>query len=172
MRALALNGWRRIAAASMAGLAWLASVPSARADVTVKLNGDVVETRVSPTQGVTKLPVSMSYRISADKGVDYSSSTGAKGRAKLGETVTGVNEGGQTSIRTYKIINGAIVITSHQPGFFLVTKIITDGRSSCSATVKYFRNPGHQYFEGITKTNQSVLDSDIHAENLTCSIGE
>jgi hypothetical protein len=174
MRALALNGRRRIAAASIAGLvAWLAGAPGAHAAVTVKLNWDFVETRVSPRQEVYRSHLSVSYQVSTDKGVDFSSSTGLKARAKLGETMTGVNEVGQTSTSTYQIINGAVVITSHQPGFFVVTRIITDGRTACSATVKYFRNPGHKYFEAVTRNNsENLLATDFKAENMTCSIGE
>jgi len=51
MHVAVLNGRCRIAAAAIAGFAlWLASAPGARADVTVKIGFDFVETRVSPRQ--------------------------------------------------------------------------------------------------------------------------
>ena len=73
---------------------------------------------------------------------------------------------------TTQIIDGAIVITAHQPGFFQrITRITTDGRASCSAMKKYFRNPGHKYFEEITQSKaESILASNLQAENLTCWI--
>jgi hypothetical protein len=173
MRALALNGRRRIAATSIAALAaWLVSAPSARAEVTATIKYDMVETQVSPHQATLRYPVSVSFRISADKRVDTSASTGIKTRAKLGESTTGVNESGEASTAVYRVVNGAIVITTHAPGYFSVLRIKTNGRTECSATLEYFRNPGHQYIEAVSRTNESVLASNFQAENMTCSIGE
>lgn len=174
MCTLALNGWRRIAAAGIAGLGtWLASAPSARADVTVIINYDFVETRVSPRQEVVSTHMTESYKISNNKGVDYAGSTGTKARAKLGTTMTGSDEAGDTSQANYRIINGAVVITTHNAGFFHILRITTDGRTACSATKKFYPNPGHQYLEGNT------LDGSVHtsasnfsAANMTCSIQE
>jgi hypothetical protein len=175
MCALALNGWRRIAAASIAGLAaWLASAPSARAEVTATIKFNFVETRVSPRQETYRTPMSVSYRISADKGVDFSVSTGLKSRRlNLGETFTGFNESGQTMTSTLRIVGGAVVLTNHNPGFSSVLRITTDGRATCSATMKYFRIPGHQYFEAVTMNRtETIMASNFTAENMTCSIGE
>ena len=174
MRALGLNGWRRIAAAGIAGLAaWLASAPSARADVTVTINWDFVETRVSPRQESYRSHINERFRISTEKGLDLSASTGIKSRTKLGVSFTGVNETGQTSTHITQIIDGTIVITTHQSGFFSVLKIKTDGRASCSAQMHYFRNPGQKYFEGVTQSNaESILASNFQAENMTCSIAD
>jgi hypothetical protein len=176
MRALALNGRGRIVATSIAALAaWLASAPSARADVTVKINYDFVETRVSPRAEVYRSHVSESYRISIDKGVGLSTTTSATRtqRAKLGETTPGFNETGQAVTTAYQITNGAVVVTTHNPGYFHVLRIITDGRTACSATRKYFRNPGHQYFEAVTMNGtETIMATNFTAENMTCSIGE
>jgi hypothetical protein len=171
MCALALNGWRRIAGVSIAGLAaWLASAPSARADVTVKLNWIFVETRVSPRQEVVRIPFTVSYTLAGDKGVDATaSSSGRSLRSTLGKTLGGTNEHGQPQTSLIKIIGGAFVVTTHQPGFFIVTRVKTDGHTACSATVKYFRNPGHQYFEW-SNNSESFLASSFTAENMTCSI--
>jgi hypothetical protein len=173
MHALALNGRRRIAAAAIAGFAvWLASAPGARADVTVRIGFDFVETRVSPRQETYSAHISESYKISADKTVDSTRSTGNPARVKLGEEMTGVNESGQTSTSKYQIVNGAVVITTHNPGFFHVLKIVTDGRTSCSATRTYYRNPGHQFFEALTGNGENVLATNFQAQNMTCSIAE
>jgi hypothetical protein len=174
MCAIALNGWRRIAAASIAGLAaWLASAPSARAEVTVTINFDFVETRVSPRQEVYRSHITSSFKLSPGKGVDFSSSRGIKAQAKLGESMTGVDESGQSSTTSYQIIGGAVVITNHNQGYYSVLRITTDGRGTCSAAIKYFRNPGHQYFEAITVNGtESLLASNFRAENTTCSIAE
>ena len=72
----------------------------------------------------------------------------------------------------YQIVGGAVTVTTHQPGFFSALRIITDGRASCSATIRYFRNAGHPYFEYTNSNNENVMASDFHAENMTCSIAE
>jgi hypothetical protein len=39
--------------------------------------------------------------------------------------------------------------------------------------MKYFRIPGHPYFEAVTTNgSESLLASNFQAENMTCSIGE
>jgi hypothetical protein len=169
-----LNGWRRIATASMAGLAlWLANAPSARADVTVTIKFDFVETRVSPRQEVFRSPISETFRISADKGIGFSASTGLKGQTKFGDTKTGTDESGRPTSGTFRVIKGAVVITSHNVGYYHVLKITTDGRTACSATKTFFRNPGHQYFEYATQDGrENIMASNLTAENMTCSIGE
>lgn len=175
MCALALNGWRRIAAAGIASLAaWLACAQSARAEVTVTINFDFVETRISPRQEIYRSHISVSYRISTEKGLEASTSTGLKSeKTKLGVSSTGVNEVGQTATSITQIIGGAIVMTNHQRGFFDVLKIKTDGRTSCSAQLKYFRNPGQQYFEAVAQGNgETILATDFRAENMTCSIAD
>ena len=86
--------------------------------------------------------------------------------------MTGTNESGQTSTSKYQIVNGAVVITTHNPGFYHVLKIVTDGRTSCSATRTYYRNPGHQYFEALTGNGENVLATNFEAQNMTCSIAE
>jgi hypothetical protein len=175
MGALALNGRWRIAAAGIAGLAaWLASASIARADVTAIVKFDLVEARVSPRQETIRNSITSSFRISADKGVDSAASTGLKSRRmNLGETSTGFNEAGQTMTSSMRIVGGAFVVTNHNPGFSSVLRITTDGRATCSATMKYFRIPGHPYFEAVTTDGSvSLLASSFTAENMTCSIGE
>ena len=147
--------------------------PSARAEVMVTINFDFVETRVPPRQEIYRSHFTSRVKLSPGKGVDFSSSSGIKAQAKLGESMTGVDESGQSATTTYQIIGGAVVITNHNPGFYSVLRITTDGRGTCSAAMKYFRNPGHQYFESVTMNGtESILASNFRGENMTCSIGE
>jgi hypothetical protein len=173
MGSLALNGWRRIATASIAAFAaWLANAPSARADGIITVSYDFVETRVSPRQETIRSHISANFSLSTKKGVDLSVA-GAKTRAKLGGSVPGFDAAGQAATTTFHIVNGAFVVTTRHPGNFSVLRIVTDGRTSCSATMTYFRNPGHQYFEATTMNQvESILASDFQAQNMTCSISE
>jgi len=90
----------------------------------------------------------------------------------LGETFTGFNEAGQTMTSTMQIVGGAFVLTNHNPGFSSVLKLTTDGRATCSATMKYFRIPGHQYYEALLLDGTYMMATNFTAENMTCSIGE
>jgi hypothetical protein len=174
MRALTLNRCRRIAAAGVAALAaWLSGATIAHADVTVTINYDMVETRVSPRQEVIRSHRTESYKISSDQQIDASGSTGTNSRAKLGGTITGNDEGGKPSTFAYRIVNGAFVFTTHNVGYFHVLKITTDGRATCSATKTFFRNPGQQYIEAETLDGKEhIMASKFTAENMTCSIRE
>lgn len=170
-----LNGGRRIAAVSITVLSvWLAGASMARADVKATIRFTLVETRVSPRQEVVTTPITTNFQISDDKGVDSSSSTGLKGqRMRLGGASAGFSEAGDPMTSTVRIVGGAFVVTNRNPGFYSVLRLTTDGRTTCSATLKYFRTPGHQYFEAITTNGQErIMASNFTAENMTCSIGE
>jgi hypothetical protein len=58
------------------------------------------------------------------------------------------------------------------PGRFSYTtlrKIKTDQKSTCSSTLEYKKKAGHLNFD---IPEQNATFSDIHAENVTCSIAE
>lgn len=169
-----LNGWSRVGAISAACFAtWLASAQRACADITVVVTEDIVDTRVAPLAEIARFQQTSTYRISTDKGVDTTTATSAysgKSHTKLGQTVVGETGAGQPATSAYRIVNGAVVVTTHSAGLHHVLKIRTDGHSSCSATRSFFRTPGRQYFEAVTKSGVTLLSTDIKVESSTCSI--
>ena len=64
---------------------------------------------------------------------------------------------------------GALKITSEYTGLEFVVKTYDTG--SCSATFNFFKQPGHEFFEGSQVTNgEHMFKTDMHLENLTCAI--
>ena len=68
------------------------------------------------------------------------------------------------------IANGGLTITDDCPSHQILTRIKTDGRTSCVATREYRLKAGHRLFE-YADNNQNVHSaSDQHSENVRCAI--
>jgi hypothetical protein len=165
---------KRIATASVsAALALVASSQAASAGVRITLSFDYVETEVSPRQGEYSIHIVNTYQISTSKRIDFSSNLSAGDHGALGQTITVSDAGGISAKAVFRIDRGAIVINSSWPTYTVVTRIVTDGHSSCSATRNYLKKPGHQFFEvSRTSNHERMQDSSIRAENVSCSIAE
>ena len=61
---------------------------------------------------------------------------------------------------------GTLKITSEYAGLEFVVETYDAG--SCSATFKFFKQPGQEFFEGSQVTNgEHMFKTDMHLENLT-----
>jgi hypothetical protein len=59
---------------------------------------------------------------------------------------------------------GALKITSEFARLEFVVKTYDTG--SCSATFNFFKQPGHEFFEGSQVTNgEHMFKTDMHLEN-------
>jgi hypothetical protein len=169
-----MHAFIRISTASIIlALTMIASSQTAYAGVRITLSFDYVETEVSPRQGEYNTHVVNTYQISTSKRIDFSSNLGSGNHGALGQPITVFDAGGQSAKAIYRIDRGAIVITGSWPTYTVVTRIVTDGHSSCSATRNYLRKPGHQYFEvSRTSNHERMQDTSIRAENVSCSIAD
>ena len=169
-----MSAFKRIATASLiAALALIAGGHAAFASVRITLSFDYVEQEVSPRQGEYRTHLVNTYQIASNKRIDISSTFNPNKQGALGQTMTILDVAGKPGKVIFRIDRGAIVITGSTPSFTTVTRIVTDGHSSCSATRDYAKKPGHQYFEVTRISNhETMLDSFVRAENVSCSIAE
>jgi hypothetical protein len=164
-----MSAFKCVSTASlMAALALIVSSQAASASVKITVSFDYVEMEVSPFQAEHRSHFVNTYQISTSKRIDFSSNLNPSGQGALGRTMTLLDSAGRSWEAVYRIDRGAIVITGSGADWTTVTRIVTDGHSSCSATRNYVKKPGHQYFEEIRTTNhERMLDSSIRAENVS-----
>jgi hypothetical protein len=169
-----MHAFIRVSTASLIlALALIPNSQTAYAGVRITLSFDYVETEVSPRQGEYSTHIVNTYRISTNKRFDFSSNLSSDSHGALGQAITVFDAGGQSAKAIYRIDHGAMVTTGSWPSYTVVTRIVTDGHSSCSATRNYLKKAGHQYFE-VTRTanHERMQDTSIRAENVSCSIAE
>ncbi len=129
---------------------------------------------VSPNPGLYKNSWSRALRLSHNNQVDMvlfrngEKFSGSKG--VLGSALNVDSSHHVCQVRT-DIVNGRLVITNDCPSHQVFTKISTDGRTSCVATREFRLKPGHQSFEYLDDSRNAHSASDIHSENVACSIG-
>lgn len=143
----------------------------AGAGVEITFSWDLVEKQVSPTPFVHINHFSSAFRLSADKKITFVAFRNGEKTDSLNGTVGSELQGDRGTVKA-DIVGGVIVITLDRPTYQIVSKIRSDGRTSCSATREYILKPGHQLFEDLGKNNVTYSSSEKHAENITCSISQ
>ena len=159
--------------AAFCALAFLASgemIDKAAAGTRIAITYDEVKTEVAPKQKTFRTNESRVYTLRGKNQVDFSGSGGFKTTAgmRIGNDMDGSN-GGLRFKLTYRILDGVLFIVTDLDSYTTTRKIRTDGKSSCVSTLEYKRKAGHEYFEFPAL---KVTFSDMHAENVTCSISE
>jgi hypothetical protein len=163
------NVFRNLLGGLAAGL--FASIPPAFAGARITVGFDSVEVEISPRKAEHRSHYENTYLISGSKTVSYASSGGMQGAGSLGQSMTVIDQVGAPNRVTYRVSGGAIVVSWDKPAYTIVTRITTDGSSSCSATRAYIRKPGHQFFETVRLSNhEKMVDSEMRSENITCAI--
>jgi hypothetical protein len=143
----------------------------ALAGAKITMSYDFVETEVSPHHAASRTHLKVAYQLSSDNTVSYSSSQGTRYVIKLGQTLPETDPTGVPFTVSFGVIDGAMTITGEWPSFISAVRITTDGKTSCTATREWRRKPGHQFFEvKRMRDRQPMLDSDMHAEHIVCSI--
>ena len=92
--------------------------------------------------------------------------------AFLGQKLTGDSKiTGKNTVTTLSVMDGAIVQTDSLASYSITTTIKMAGKESCSASRIYKLKAGYKLFEdGATFSHAPLLESDLHAENVQCSI--
>jgi len=140
----------------------------AQAAMVVDINYDYVETEISPRQETHRQQSHQHYELNADKTIAM-----PKGSSKLGGTFMDKTKAGHDFTREFHIVNGALQVTSSYDGVIVIVTIRTNGRDSCSASLVWRKRAGQKYFFAYRLNNDELMyDSDMHAENVTCSVHE
>jgi hypothetical protein len=161
--------------AGFCALALLASgqmIDMAAAGARITITYDEVKTEVAPQQKTFRTSENRVYTLHGKNQVDFSGSGGFKTTAgmRLGNDMEGETNGGGLRFKlTYRILNGVLFVVTDLDSYTTTRKIKTDGKSACTSTLEYKRKPCHQYFEIPAL---KVTFSDMHAENIACSISE
>jgi hypothetical protein len=96
----------------------------------------------------------------AVSGFDLKQSVGNLGGSVDSTSVTGLK-----IIQSFSVIAGALVITNVYPTYVSKLTVKTDGKTSCSASLEFLLKGGNTFFD-----LGDGLDSDVHSENVSCSI--
>ena len=140
----------------------------ARAAMVVDIYYNYVETEISPRQEIHRQHTHQHYELNSDKTI-----TMLKGSGVIGGTFMDRDRNGHEFTREFHIVNGAFQITYVYKGTILITTIQINGRDSCSASLVWRKRAGQKYFFGYRLNNNDLMyDSDMHAENVTCSVHE
>ncbi len=137
----------------------------------ITITYDEVKTEVAPHQKTFRTSENRVYTLHGKNRVDFSGSGGFKTATgmQLGNDMEGATSGGLPFKLTYRILNGVLFVVTDLDSYTTTRKIKTDGKNTCASTLEYKKKAGHPYFE-IPALN--VTFSDMHAENMTCSIAE
>jgi hypothetical protein len=179
-RSLAFTLNRRGAAPALAAIALLAPAVSHSQQgggvVVITMRYTLVENQISPKSGAVATAWTREYRLSGDNVLDHTITMNGKvletGQSGLGRTGAGVSPVNGLVYRTHAgVVGGALSMTEETETFHVTTTIRTDGKSTCSASRVYRLNPGQTQFH-VATVNGHVpeVDTDIHVENMTCSI--
>ena len=151
-------------------LAALAIVPvaEARAATRITVTFDDVLKQTSPVNRDYRIQNTRKYTLDKNNNMTTTSSFNHDTSGGLGKSGTGTDVNGVTYAWTLRIVNGALVIVNDYPGFVSITRIRTNGKTSCSVTRDY--NSKHGKFVISNSNHQNRTYSDFHTENLTCAI--
>jgi hypothetical protein len=157
---------------SFATILSCAYIQNTQAGVKIDVTYNFVEVEVMPRQERIVVPLSTSYTLIGKNQIkQFNSQDGVETIYTLGGTSQGSSVAtGEQNTNTFHVIGGALVITSRFPGFIATTRIVTDHKTSCKFTRTFAKIPGHQYFEGTSVSRERKLWSDMHFENVRCSI--
>jgi hypothetical protein len=147
------------------------TIDSAFAGARITITYDEVKTEVAPHQKTMRTSENRVYTLHGKNQVDFSGSGGFKTTAgmQLGNDMESQTSGGLRFKLTYRILNGVLFVVTDLGSYTTTRKIRTDGKNSCASTLEYKKKAGHANFD-IPDLN--VTFSDMHAENITCSIAE
>jgi hypothetical protein len=160
--------------ATFCALAFLASgemINTAVAGARITITYDEVKTEVAPQQKTFRTSENRVYTLHGKNQVDFSGSGGFKTTAgmRIGNDMESETSGGLRFKLTYRILNGVLFVVTDLDSYTTTRKIKTDGKNACVSTLEYKKKAGHEHFEIPAL---KVTFSDMHAENITCSISE
>ena len=153
---------------------WLSGYTGAIADVRITVTNTAVEHEISPNNGVQRTNRTMSLVLTTDHKlnvkVEYGGAT-VGGIVVLGKFYRRTDMGGSSYLSRWTIKNGAIMQVSRYESFSMIQRITTNGVDTCQATVDFVLANGHKLFEERRMSNHEDMKvSDMHSENITCSI--
>lgn len=164
---------RGAAVCGLATLAVGAALGGAVAGVKITVTYDEAKTEVSPRQRTFSTSETKTYTLHGINELNFSGTGGFKSNSgiRLGNELVGPTSDGLNYKVVYKIQNGALLVITNLSSYTTTRVITTNQKTTCSATLEYKKKAGHQYFEVMSAGNPVSL-SDMHAENMTCSITE
>jgi hypothetical protein len=125
----------------------------------------------SPQQKTIRTSENRVYTLHGKTHVDFSGSGWFKTTASmhLGNDMESQTSGGLRFELTYRILDGVLFVVTDLDSYTTTRKIRTEGRNTCTSPLEYEKKPWHSYFE---IPDLHVTFSDMHAENITCSISK
>jgi hypothetical protein len=147
------------------------TIDSAYAGARITITYDEVKTEIAPQQKTFRTSENRVYTLHGKNQVDFSGSGGFKTAAamQLGKDMASRTSGGLRFKLTYRILGGVLFVVTDLSSYTTTRRIKTDGKSGCTSTLEYQKKPGHANFDF---PDLNVTLSDMHAENITCSIAE
>lgn len=156
----------------IAASVWACSAREAGADVKINVSFDfVAEGPPLRDRRSTEYVLTSDHKVNVVShmcaGCDTSNSHDL-GQPKLARTYTGLE-----GVSRLRIDNGVIVHAFFTESYTSLTRIATNGVDSCTATKEYKLLQGHDRYEVNSINGKHFTShSDIHAENVSCSIEE
>jgi len=144
--------------------------------VVITMHYTLVENQLSRKSGLVVTDWTREYRLSGNNVVDHKISMNGTvleaGKTSLGRTGAGVSPINGLAYSTHAgVVGGALTMTEQTETFHVTTTIRTDGKSTCFASRVYQLNPGQTQFHPATVHGHvPEVDTDMHVENMTCSI--
>jgi hypothetical protein len=140
------------------------------AATTITVTWDTVRTEVTPDPGVGRFHLSRSYVLSGRNDVAYSASDMQSGHMRLGQ------EGEATykcahSKWAYKVAGNTIFMVSDYGSFSYISKVKVYEKTKYACSIEFKKRPGYKYFEWVTDSGTHYF-SEMHAENVTCSVAQ
>jgi hypothetical protein len=161
--------WKKVALCAAILFAGGQTIDSAYAGARITITYDEVKTEISPHQKTFRTSENRVYTLHGKNEVDFSGSGGFKTAAamQLGNDMESQTSGGLRFKLTYRILSGVLFVVTDLSSYTTTRRIKTDGKSGCASTLEYKKKAGHANFD-IPDLNVTL--SDMHAENITCSI--
>jgi hypothetical protein len=147
------------------------TIGNAFAGARITITYDEVKTEIAPQQKTFRTSENRVYTLHGKNQVDFSGSGGFKTAAgmQLGNDMESQTSGGLRFKLTYRILNGVLFVATDLGSYTTTRRIKTDGKNNCTSTLEYKKKPGHANFD---LPDLNVTLSEMHAENITCSIAE
>lgn len=142
----------------------------------IKVAYTIVSTVEAPHEGTFRAAWTRTLVLSGSNEIDevltYNGAVVGRAKRTLGSSYKGpANANGLTVSNSIRVSEGSIVIPNEYESYTDVTTIKTNGKTSCSATMVFRLKPGHLRFETAEPVSHAaVVMSDLHAEDVTCTI--
>jgi hypothetical protein len=146
----------------------VASSAGASAATRITITFDDIAKEVEPINKEIRIPNSRKFTLDKDNNMGTVSSSNHDTMGALGRQGHGTDIYNVTYAWTLRIVSGVLFIVNDYPGFTSLTKIRTNGTDSCTATRDYRKKRGQ--FRLGNADNFTRTMSDMHTENMTCSI--